>query len=309
MGRKRTALMLAAVLALTLVCGCGRQDTGSGENTTEYEVYFLNKEETKIFEVSMSVTEGDTVTELSGLIEAMQRKPEDVSMHAPLDYEFGVNSVSLDGEQVILNLDERYLTIKATTAVLIRAAVVRTLTQVQGVTCVSFQINGQPLTDTAGNPLGILTADMFVDNAGTEINAYETVTLTLYFTNEEGDMLVAEKRDVEYNSNIALEKIVVEQVLAGPEKRGNYPTVNPETGIISVAIKDGICYVNLDQSFLTQIYNVTTDVTIYSITNSLVELGSVNQVQILVEGESDLMYREKVSLNTIFERNLELIEK
>lgn len=303
--------LVAAALAFALMFAgaCGSRDVSGDENTAEYGVYFLNSEETKVIAVETGVTQGDIVTELTGLIEAMQKKPADVSLHAVFDYEFGVNSVNLSGEQVILNFDERYLDIKPTTAVLIRAAIVRTLTQVEGVTCVSFQINGQPLTDSAGNPLGILTADMFVDNSGTEISAYETTTLTLYFANETGDMLVSEKREIEYNSNIALERLVVDQVLAGPKKRDVYPTVNPETGIISVSIKDGICYVNLDQNFLTQIYNVTSDVTIYSITNSLIELGGVNQVQILVEGESNLMYREKISLNTLFERNLELIEK
>lgn len=306
-GKRLVAAVL--VLALLFVGGCGRRDDGNDENTAQYGVYFLNSEETKVLAVETGVTKGDIVTELTGLLEALQKKPEDVSVHAPLDYDFGVNSVSLNGEQVILNFDERYLEMKPTTAVLIRAAIVRTLTQVDGVTCVSFQINGQPLTDSAGNPLGILTADMFVDNAGTEINAYETTTLTLYFTNEAGDLLISEKREVEYNSNIALERIVVDQVLAGPKKRDAYPTVNPQTGIISMSIKDGICYVNLDQNFLTQVYNVTSEVTIYSIVNSLVELGGINQVQILVEGESELMYREKISLNTLFERNLELIEK
>lgn len=295
--------------ALLLAGACGRHEVVEDENTAVYDVYFLNSEETKVISVGTGVARGSVTDELSGLIGVMQRKPEDVSMHAPFDYNFGVNSVTLSGEQVIINFDERYLELKPTTAVLIRAAIVRTLTQVEGVTCASFQINGQPLTDSAGNPLGILTADMFVDNAGTEINAYETTTLTLYFTNEAGDRLVSEKREVEYNSNIALERIVVDQVLAGPEKRDTYPTVNPETGVISVSIKDGICYVNLNQNFLTQVYNVTSEVTIYSITNSLIELGGVNQVQILVEGESDLMYREKISLNTLFERNLELIEK
>lgn len=303
--------LVAAVLVLVLLFGggCGRRDAGIDENMIVYGVYFLNSEETKVLAVETAVVRGDIGAELSGLIAMMQKKPEDVSMHAALDYDFGVNSVVLSGEQVIVNFDERYLDMKPTTAVLIRAAIVRTLTQVEGVACVSFQINGQPLTDSAGNPLGILTADMFVDNAGTEINAYETTTLTLYFANEAGDMLVSEKREVEFNSNIALERIVVDQVLAGPQKRDVGPTVNPETGIISVSIKDGICYVNLDQNFLTQVYNVTSEVTIYSIVNSLVEIGGINQVQFMVEGESDLMYREKISLNTLFERNLELIEK
>lgn len=306
-GKKLVQAVLIAVLLTS--AGCGRHESIDQENMVQYDVYFLNGEETRVTAVETVLERGNVADELTGLIEVMQRKPEDISLHAPFDYSFGVNSVSLNGEQVIVNFDEHYLELKPTTAVLIRAAIVRTLTQVEGVTCVSFQINGQPLTDSAGNPLGILTADMFVDNAGTEINAYESTTLTLYFTNEAGDMLVSEKREVEYNSNIALERIVVEQILAGPEKRDTYPTVNPETGVISVSIKDGICYVNLDQNFLTQVYNVTSEVTIYSITNSLIEIGGVNQVQILVEGESNLMYREKISLDTLFERNLELIEK
>ena len=273
-GKKLVPAVLIIVLIMIIAGGCGRHGVVDTGNMVKYDVYFLNSEETKVTPVETAVQRGEVTNELTGLIEVMQRKPEDLSLHAPFDYSFGVNGVSLNGEQVIVNFDEQYLELKSTTAV-----------------------------------LGILTADMFIDNGGTEINAYETATLTLYFTNETGDMLVSEKREVEYNSNIALERIVVDQILAGPEKRGVYPTINPETGVVSVSIKDGICYVNLDQNFLTQVYNVTSEVTIYSITNSLIELGGVNQVQIMVEGESNLMYREKISLDTLFERNLELIEK
>ena len=136
-----------------------------------------------------------------------------------------------------------------------------------------------------------------------------TATVTLYFANEEGNMLISEKREVEYHSNISLEKIVMEQLLLGPEKNGSYPVVNPQTDVVSITVKDGICYLNLSRDFLTQVYNVTPDVTIYAIINSLVELANVNKVQILVEGETDVLYNEKISLNTVFERNLELVVK
>lgn len=59
---------------------------------------------------------------------------------------------------------------------------------------------------------------------------------------------------------------------------------------------------------MNQPYNVTTDVTIYSITNSLVELSNVNKVQISVDGETNISYREKLSLNNLFERNLDMLE-
>ena len=47
---------------------------------------------------------------------------------------------------------------------------------------------------------------------------------------------------------------------------------------------------------------------IYAIVNSLVELQNVNKVQILVSGETPKVYREKISLETIFERDMDLVE-
>ena len=88
---------------------------------------------------------------------------------------------------------------------------------------------------------------------------------------------------------------------------GAYPVANPTTKIVSVTTKDGICYVNLSEDFLSQPYSASADVTIYAITNSLVELSNVNKVQITVNGNTNISYREKISLNSIFERNLDLL--
>ncbi len=153
-----------------------------------------------------------------------------------------------------------------------------------------------------------MAADTFIENAGNEINAYEKVDLKLYFANETGDSLVEEnRRNVVYNSNISLEKLVVEKLVQGPMTQGAYPTINPTTKIVSVTVKDGTCYVNLSNEFLSQPYNVASDVTIYSITNSLVELSNVNRVQISVNGETNISYRENMSLNNVFERNLDIL--
>lgn len=66
--------------------------------------------------------------------------------------------------------------------------------------------------------------------------------------------------------------------------------------------KDGICYVNLDESFLTVVNNVSTDVAVYSIVNSLVELSNINKVQILINGEVPESFQ-----TTTFERNLDIV--
>ena len=165
--------------------------------------------------------------------------------------------------------------------------------------------------DMAGNPLGIMTADMFVDNEGEQMNSYEKVTIRLYFANETGDGLIPINRELVHNidvSNISMEKLVVEQLIAGPANDESYPTINPDTKLLGVTVKDGICYVNLDSIFLTPVNQVTSDVTIYSITNSLVELSNINKVQISIDGKKDVKFRDKYNLTTIFERNLQLLQ-
>ncbi len=53
--------------------------------------------------------------------------------------------------------------------------------------------------------------------------------------------------------------------------------------------------------------NTNEVVPIYAIVNSLVELPAVNKVQIAINGETTRRYRELVSLDTLFERNLDII--
>ena len=192
--------------------------------------------------------------------------------------------------------------------ILTRAAIVRTVTQIPEISYVSFTVQGDPLADSNGMAIGTMSADTFIENAGDEINAYEKVNLRLYYANEDGTGLIEEnRRNVVYNSNISLEKLVVEQLVKGPMAQGAYPTINSSTKVISVSVKDGICYVNFGSDFLNQPYNVSAEVTIYSITNSLVELSNVNKVQISIDGETGITYREKFKLSELFERNLDLL--
>lgn len=243
------------------------------------------------------------------LLAQMAVIPERLEYKAPISGNVTLLESILTEGQLTLSFDEAYKGLPTTTEVLIRAAIVRTITQIDGVSYVSFQIKSEPLTDASGFVLGLMNADMFIDNAGDEINTYEKARLSLYLANESGDGLMRISRSVVYNSNISTERLIVEQLILGVlENEKAFPTINPETKIVSVNVKDGICYVDLDSAFLTQIYNVTPDVTIYSITNSLVELSNVNKVQISINGDTNVTYRENTSLSAVFERNLELVE-
>ena len=53
---------------------------------------------------------------------------------------------------------------------------------------------------------------------------------------------------------------------------------------------------------------VKEDIIVYSIVNSLVELNSVNNVQISINGDSNLKYRNEIDLSTPLIRNLDIVE-
>ena len=306
--KKAGHLFFAAVLimGLLLCTACG--DRRAAQDGALYKIYYVNNEETKI--VEREYVSGTTDSELlfAEFLEQLAHISEKMEYETLLDKEISVVGHTLDNGLLTLDFDESYHNLRGTREILVRASIVRTMTQLPGVERIAFTVMGEQLIDASGAAVGVMAADTFIENAGNEINAYEKVDLKLYFANETGDSLVEEnRRNVVYNSNISLEKLVVEKLVQGPMTQGAYPTINPTTKIVSVTVKDGTCYVNLSNEFLSQPYNVASDVTIYSITNSLVELSNVNRVQISVNGETNISYRENMSLNNVFERNLDIL--
>lgn len=301
-------LRIALVMGLLLCTACG--DRREAQEVTSYKIYYVNNDETKIVDREYMSETSDGALLLAEFLEQLAHISEKMEYETLLEKEISVVGHTLDNGLLTLDFDESYHNLRGTREILARASIVRTLTQIPGVERITFTVNGEQLMDAAGAAVGVMAADTFIENAGNEINAYEKVDLRLYFANEAGDSLVEEiRRNVVYNSNISLEKLVVEKLVEGPMAEGAYPTINPTTKIVSVTVKDGTCYVNLNNDFLNQPYNVASDVTIYSITNSLAELSNVNRVQISINGETNISYRENMSLNNVFERNLDILER
>ena len=308
---KKSGLLVCLLLSLFFAVSCGSAE--EADRSRVYNIYVMNKDETKLSANEYEVKGGSQEEVIDELLEQLTTTPERMEYKAPLSGSFELLGYSLDGGQLVLNFDERYRTLPPTTEVLARAATVRTMTQVKGVDYVSFQIRSNPLLDMSGNVIGSMSADMFIDNTESEMNSRERVKIRLYFANAEGDRLIETNRTLEYSrysTNISMERLVVEQLTGGPSEQVKdkvYPTMNPETKVIGVTLKDGTCYVNLSEHFLTQIYNVSSDVAIYSLVNTLVELPNVGWVQIAVNGDSNVMFRENTSLSATYERNLDLV--
>lgn len=294
--------IIATMLCSLLLIGCGNRESRDGEII---QIYYVNNEETKVISHEhVMANKGETGAEIKELLGCLATNPEKLEYKAPLDMGFALLKAEYTEGRVNLDFGGEYQKLPVTTQVLVRAAIVRTLTQIEGIQYVSVTVEGNQLFDSMGNLVGLMSADQFIDNDGSDINTYELAKVKLYFANEDGTKLIATYREKHYSTNISLERFVVEELIAGPSGQipGIFPSINPATKIINVMTKDGTCYVNLDDSFLMVVNNVSVESAIYAITNSLVELNNINKVQILINGEVPSGFSA-----SFYERNLDMV--
>lgn len=302
--KTKRVFVLLCVLTL-LMAGCSGLGQGQ-EEQTDYYIYYLNKEKTKNVKEAYEPQSDSDETMIGDMIAMLCENPDNVDWVRPLG-NVKILSWTLENRQLQLNFGSEYSQMDSVTEVLCRAAVVRTLIQVSSVDSISFYVGDAPLMDGNGTPVGLMTAESFIENPGEQINSIQTATITLYFANGEGNGLVQEVQERHYNSNISLEKLVMEQLLKGPISENGKSAIPAGTKLVSVSVLDGVCFVNLDEGFLNQDFEIDEGVVIYSIVNSLVELANVNRVQISVNGDTSITYREKFSLATVYERNLDYL--
>jgi len=302
---KKLKIFLLLAMFAFLLAGC-RSEEVSEEGT---KIYYLNKEATAVVPVSYEIYGDGPEVIVEELLAKLEEVPESVDLRRTIPESVKLLSYTLDRKQLYLDFSIEYLNMDKATEVLVRAALVKTMVQAEGVSFIGIRVAGEPIKDTKGSVIGLMNENTFLDNMGSEENATKIGILNLYFANEKGDKLKNQNCVVEYNANVAVEKVVVEQLIAGPTENGFYATIPKDTKVMSVTTKDGVCYVNLDTGFTAQGYDVLGAVTIYSIVNSLTDLPGITSVQLLVNGETSITYKDNISLETTFQKNPEIVEK
>lgn len=299
---KKKLFCLFLLLFTICMTGCGQEEEIEG-----YHIEYLNNAKDAIVKVPYEPRNTERAALIEEFLIVLWSDSESVEYRKPIPNDVALINYSLDGAMLTLWLDEDYNKMEQVEKVLCCAAVVRTMTQIEGVDCVTFYVGDSQLTDAQGNLIGTLYADSFVENPGATINSIQNTTLTLYFANKDGDALIAETRSVHYSSNMSMEKVIVEQLLDGPDTQGLKSAIPSGTKLVSVSTVDGTCYVNLDATFKNQDYTVKEAIVIYSIVNSLSEQSNISQVQISVNGDTSGAYRDTYKLSDFYVRNLDYV--
>lgn len=299
--------LLAVLAALILLTGCS--GNGETEAPSEYFMYYLSLEANKVVENAYEpeASSGDEM--IQEFVDRLNETPEGEDYQRLIPKDVKIDSYSLEDSTLILTIGGDYEQMERPREVLVRVGLVRAFTQISGVDRVQIVTENGELKDSAGNAIGAMARESFVENAGSEINNYQYTTLTLYFANETGDKLVPETRSVYYSTSVPLERVVVEQLVKGPAEEGHYAVLPSDTNILSVTTSENIAYVNFDNTFMNGTMSVVQEIPIYALVNSITTNCPVQRVQFSIDGESDVTFRESMKLNQFYERDLSYLEE
>ncbi len=303
-----TCLLAAGFILCT---GCQKN---SDEDYKGYYIFGLDANETKVAYEKYTPVSKNTEELVEEFLNKMSDKPEDVYMKKAVPDDVTIDNYVISEEgSLSIYFNSSYGNYTGVPEILRRAAIVKTLCQIPGVEDVQFYVAGQPLTTSNMEAVGIMTASQFIDNTGGETSYKQNATLNMYFSDYKGTALVEVPVEITYDATIPLEQLAIEQLMKGPysiegiNKKSVLPTIPAGTRLNNVTIKENTCYVDFSSDFLNKRKSVTSDVAIYSVVNTLVELPAINKVQFSIDGGQVLEYSDSVGFGEPFERNLDLV--
>lgn len=295
MKRFLTALFLS-ILCMVVLVSCSKEKKQALDENKIY-VYYLNATGDGLYPVEFTTSETDRELLISELLKGFMQVPIDVDAVRGPGEKVELMDCSLEDGILNVYFDSNYREMKPARRTLCTAALTYTMSQVYGVDYINIFSGETQLTDTEGKIIGPFSRADFIDSIS-DVNAYDRAELTLYFANETGDKLVAEKRSLMYSMNNSLEKVAITELIKGPYSENLRRTLTGNAKLANITTTDGICYVTFTADVLSEMTDVQAELTIYSIVNTLTELPNVNRVQISYGTESGETY----------DRNLDLIQ-
>ena len=306
-------IVLCILCTVILVFGM----TGCGEKTDKqlmsYQVFYINSDGSGLTGKTYQLKDAkqDLVSVIKELIIRLQT-PQEESLKSPIDEGIQVVDYQIKENQLSVYFSAGYNNKSGLDEILSRAAIVKTLCQIQEIEYVEFYVEDQPLM-LSGNAVGLMSQESFVDelNPQDQKQSKETV---LYFANKQGNRLKKITTDITYNAVEPIARLLVEQLIAGVSSIQNIDetklqsAVPSKTTLNNLTIRDNICYLDLSRDFEQQDPNVSSEVIVYSIVDTLCELPEVTKVQFSVDGEQKEKYGDLEGFNKPLERNLDLLE-
>jgi len=304
---KISRFFFPVLLAVLLLTG-STSAFGSEQDETEYYIYCLNHSETELERIRYIPDPDGQQQMLQDMMLRINNGEKHGDGQGLLPPEVQISAYSIQDGRLDLEFNSAYTDMPFYREILVRAGIVRTLIQVPGIISIRFLVGQEELKDKDGHPVGAMTLSDFSELSRSE-PSYRYDTLTMFFTDREGQKLIPETRNLYYKRNLSRERVLLEQLIKGPMVKGHYPTVPENTSVNKVIIYDRVCYVDLGSAFVEYPLRISPLTSLYSVVNTLIYGGSVDTVQISVNGNEHAVLDGQYSLYTYLEWNAELLEE
>lgn len=310
---KKFFILFIISVSLILTACYLKNNRQSDKVDFKYYAYYLNAEKNNLIRrgVETELIESDRIDdEIKHYIQVLKRTGGSKELSV-LSEEINITDFELSNQQLILYFDSAYLELTADIEILIRAAIVKSLSQLERIQKISFMVNSQPLSDSNGKIIGPMDKNSFVENMGTDINNYQEDILYLYFPDMEYKKLVKKAIKVMRRTNIPREKTILEYLFKGPLKEFEgevQPSIPGELKINSIITKNGVCYIDLSEKIASYDSQIPAELVLYSIVNSVTEESNIIKVKFSVDSNEASLYRG-IKLDEAFERKDSLVRK
>ena len=178
-------------------------------------IYYVNADGTGLVQEDYELPDGDIRQQIAAILEELKRETDSIEYKSAYPESVRIQKWQLTNSDLEIDFSDSYKQMDAATELLLRAATVHTLEQVNGVDYIKFTVEGKGLRNSEGEEEGYMNHDSFVENTGSSIHSYQEGSLKLFFANKAGNKLTEEVVNVRYNSNMSVEKLITEQLIKG----------------------------------------------------------------------------------------------
>lgn len=276
---KKNAVWLLAALLLALASGCA----GAGpEEEQGLKLWFPTDPNQEQLSAALDscLYQGESQS-IPSLLSALLTGPpaEETGLIPVIPAGTRVLSWSVEDRVVNVDLSAAYAELVGIDLTLADYCITLTLAQLPGVDGVRITANGggQSYRDRQA----LYPEDVLFSG---EEEAPVEITAALYFRREGGDSLGYELRKFRLTEDKAPIKAVLTALIAGPEDKGLLPLLPPELTVRSAWVDEGLCTADLS-AHLLDIPEEERALAVESIAETLRSLDTVDQVQILIDGE------------------------
>ena len=282
--RKRAVCLAALILLMLLPAACVFQRNAGEDGLRLWFAVPVDRQSREVTAALGSAPYTGTPSVPDLMTALLAGPPQDGELVSLIPPGTELLSWSVMGRTAYVELSDGYAQLSGIDRTIADYCVTLTLSQLSGVDRVEL---------SAGGEIGRMLRTGDVIFSGAEEEPVD-VPASLYFRRLGSASLTFELRVFRLTEDEAPARAVLEALIAGPQDDGRVGLLPQELTVRAIWLDDGICYADLSDALLSAMPDSPQEqeLVISSIVDTLCSLDAVNQVQLLVEGESLTAYGE-----------------